>query len=130
MRIGQFILKYRLAIIIIFPLLTLAFVFGLMNLEIEPDINDMIPSTMASRIQTDHIESIFGSNNLIVVVLETDDILDPTTLKRIKTLTRVFQRHGDIERVTSLYTLKQIKNDGGAMIVDPAIKRSWHHHHF
>jgi len=124
MRIGQFILKYRLAIIIIFPLLTLAFVFGLMHLEIEPDINDMIPSTMASRIQTDHIESIFGSNNLIVVVLETDDVLDPTTLRRVKTLTRVFQRHGDIERVTSLYTLKQIKNDGGAMIVDPAIKRS------
>jgi hypothetical protein len=124
MRIENFIIKYRLAIIIIFPILTLLFVFGLMHLEIEPDINDMIPSTMASRIQTDHIESIFGSNNLIVVVLETDDVLDPTTLKRVKTLTRVFQRHGDIERVTSLYTLKQIKNDGGMMIVDPAIKRS------
>ncbi|MEA3391479.1 MAG: MMPL family transporter [Candidatus Marinimicrobia bacterium] len=124
MRIENFIIKYRLAIIIIFPILTLLFAFGLMHLEIEPDINDMIPSTMASRIQTDHIESIFDSNNLIVVVLETDDVLDPTTLKRVKTLTRVFQRHGDIERVTSLYTLKQIKNENGAMIVDPAVKRT------
>jgi len=123
MRIEQFIIKYRLAIIIIFPLLTLLFAFGLMHLEIEPDINDMIPSTMASRIQTTHIESIFGSNNLIIVVLETDDVLDPITLERVKKLTRAFQRHGDIERVTSLYTLKQINNETGAMIVDPAIKR-------
>jgi len=124
MRTEQFIIKYRLAIIIVFPVLTLLFAFGLMNLEIEPDINDMIPSTMASRIQTDHIESIFGSNNLIVVVLETEDVLDPVTLKRVKKLTRVFQRHGDIERVTSLFTLKQIKNDSGMMIVDPAIQRA------
>ncbi|MEA2077754.1 MAG: MMPL family transporter [Candidatus Marinimicrobia bacterium] len=123
MRIEQFIIKYRLAIILVFPILTLLFVFGLMHLEIEPDINDMIPSTMSSRIQTTHIESVFGSNNLIIVVLETDDVLDPVTLERVKKLTRIFQRHGDIERVTSLYTLKQIKNDAGAMIVDPAIKR-------
>lgn len=123
MKIDQLILKYRLAIIIIFPLITLFFIFGLLHLEIEPNINDMIPASMTSRIQTNYIDSIFGSNNLIIIVLETDDILAPTTLKRIKNLTRAFQHHGDIERVTSLYTLKQIKNVDDVMIVDPAIQR-------
>ncbi|MCK5816831.1 MAG: RND family transporter [Candidatus Marinimicrobia bacterium] len=123
MRIENFIIKYRLAIIIIFPLLTLAFVFGLMNLEIEPNMNNMLPKTLPSRVQTNHIETIFGSNNLVIIVLETDDVLNPLTLKRVKDLTRAFQRLGDIERVTSLYTLKQIKNENGSMIVDPAVPR-------
>ena len=123
MRSEQFIIKYRLPIIIVFILLSLGFVFGLLKLEIEPDINDMISPTMPSRIQTTEIESIFGNNNLIIVVLETDDVLNPETLARVKKLTRDFQRKSEIERVTSLYTLKQIKNDDGSMIVDPAIKR-------
>ena len=123
MRSEQLIIKYRLPIIIGFLLLSLFLSFGLMKLEIEPDINDMIAPTMPSRIQTTEIESIFGNNNLIVVVLETDDILNTETLTRVKKLTRTFQRRSEIERVTSLYTLKQIKNDDGIMIVDPAIKR-------
>lgn len=123
MKTDRFIIKNRLAILIVFPLLTLLFAFGLIQLEIEPNINDMIPETMNSRIQTSHIDSIFGSNNLILVVLETEDVLAPTTLKRIKELTRVFQRQHNIERVTSLYTLKEITNQDGVMIVDPAIRR-------
>ena len=123
MRAEQFIIKYRLAIIIIFPILTLLFVFGLMHLEIEPNMNDMIPISMPSRVQTNHIETIFGSNNLVIIVLETDDVLNSSTLKRVKDLTRAFQRLGNIERVTSLYTLKQIENENGSMIVNQAVPR-------
>lgn len=121
MRSEQFIRKYRLAIILLFPMLTLLFVFGLTRLQIEGDINDLIPRNMPSRVQTDSIEAVFGSNKLIMIVLEDEDILDTETLQRVRELTRTFQRHAAFDRVTSLFTLKRIRNEGGTMIVDPAI---------
>ena len=123
MLLEKFILKYRLAIIIIFPLISLLMVFSLTRLEIEPNINDMIPANMPSRVQTNHIDTVFGSNNLIIVVLETQDILESSSIKRVKTLTRAFQRQAGIEGVTSIFTLKHIKHENGAMVVNPAISR-------
>lgn len=123
MTLEKFIIKYRLTIIIIFPLISFLMIFSLAQVEIEANINDMIPADMPSRVQTDHIDSVFGSNNLVIIVLETPDILEPETLNRIKQLTRAFQRQAGIERVTSLFTLKHIKYENGAMIVNPAITR-------
>ncbi|MBW6458812.1 MAG: MMPL family transporter, partial [FCB group bacterium] len=117
----KIIRKFRLPIILIFPLLTLLFVFGLTRLQIEGDINDLIPADMPSRVQTDRIEKVFGSNKLIVIVLESDDVLDPSTLQRVRDLTRAFERRPEFNRVTSLYTLKHIRNEKGMMVVDPAV---------
>ncbi|MDD3095166.1 MAG: efflux RND transporter permease subunit, partial [Candidatus Marinimicrobia bacterium] len=121
MRSEQFIRKYRLAIILIFPLLTLLFVFGLTRLQIEGDINDLIPADMPSRVQTSRIEKVFGSNELIVIVLESDDELGRETLHRVRELTRAFERRPELDRVTSLFTLKHIRNEAGMMVVDPAV---------
>ncbi|MDZ7822493.1 MAG: MMPL family transporter [Candidatus Marinimicrobia bacterium] len=121
MRSEKFILKYRFWIILLFPLLTLFFVLGLTQLEIESDIKELIPEKMPSRMQTDAIENIFGSTKIIILVLETDDVLRPETLRRVKELTRVFERRSEFERVTSLFTLKHIKHREGMMVVDPAV---------
>ena len=121
MRSEKFLFRYRFWIILAFPLLTLVFVFGLLRLEIEDNINDLIPRDMPSRIQTRKIEDIFGSNKMIIIVLEHDDILRPATLERVKSLTREFERQREFERVTSLFTQKNIRNSGGMMIVEPAV---------
>lgn len=121
MRSEKFILKYRFLIIFLFPLITLFFVLGLTQLKIESDIKELIPEEMPSRMQTNEIESIFGSNKIIILVLETDDVLRPETLQRVKELTRVFERRNEFERVSSLFTLKHIKNRSGMMVVDPAV---------
>ncbi|MFA6618498.1 MAG: MMPL family transporter [Candidatus Neomarinimicrobiota bacterium] len=123
MTFEKFIVKFRLPIIIVFSLITLLLTFSLTQLEIEPNLNNLMPADMPSRVQTNYIDSTFGSNNLVIVILETPDILEPKTLKRVKELTHAFQRQSGIERVISLFTLKNIHYEDGAMIVNPAIGR-------
>lgn len=123
MTLEKFIFKFRLPIIIIFSLITLLLAFNLTQLEIEPNLNNLMPADMPSRVQTNYIDSAFGSNNLVMIILETPDILEPATLKRVKELTHAFQRQAGIERVISLFTLKDIRYEDGAMIVNPAIGR-------
>ena len=58
---------------------------------------------------------------MIMLLVETDDVLKTETLKRIKKMSRQMKRIKGIDKVMSLFELKQIKSEDGAMIVNPAV---------
>jgi hypothetical protein len=78
---------------------------------------------MASRLNKDRIEELFGGTEMIMVLLKTDDVLKTETLKRVKIMSRQMKRIKGIDKVMSLFELKHIKSEDGAMIVNPAVKR-------
>ena len=63
---------------------TLAFATLLFKLEIDPELKNYFPKTMTSVVNTDRIEEVFGNQDLVMVIFETDDILKEETLKRVK----------------------------------------------
>jgi len=56
-----------------------------------------------------------------MVILESDDVLNPETLSRIEALSSGFTEMKYFDKVISLFEIKTISGDDGFMLVDPLI---------
>ncbi len=116
------IIRYRWPIIIGFILITVFFAGQLPDAKIQPDLETYIPDTVPARLNTAALEEIFGGSDMVMVLLETEDVLNPATLKRVGKLSRQFKRIKGVNQVLSLFDSKDIRGEDGVMIVDPAVK--------
>jgi len=120
---GDTVVRFRWFIIPAFVAVSVFFGLQLRNAKIDSDIKSQLPADVPSRISTDKIEDIFGGTEMLMVLVQADDVLDPETLKRVKRISRQVKRIKGVDRVLSMFDLKSIKSEHGAMIVDPAVKR-------
>lgn len=121
--LSEKLIKYRWPIIIAFVLITILLGRQIPKAQMNPDMLTYLPKTMESRLNKDRIEALFGGTEMIMVLLETDDVLNSETLIRVKKMSRRMKRIKGIDKVMSLFELKHIKSEDGAMIVNPAVKR-------
>ena len=119
----KYIIKYRWPIIVFFTVVTLIFSFSLKDLSIDADLKHYFPNSMESMIATDKIEEKFGSQDMVMIIFKTNDILNPESLKRIKNIDRGLKRIPGIRKTTSLFSSNRIYGEGGVMYVEPAIGR-------
>lgn len=120
--LSEQIIRFRLIIILLFTAVTVFFALQLPKVEIDTDIKSHLPKDMPSRLDTDRIDELFGGTEMLMVLVQTDDILNTETLKRVKRLSRDIKRIKGVDKVMSLFDLKSIKNEDGMMVVDPAVK--------
>jgi len=121
--LAEKILKLRWLIIIGFILISLLAGMQIRKAEIEPDMKKSLPDDMASRLATDKIDEMFGGTEMLMILLETEDVLNTETLKRTKKLSKELNRIKGVDKVMSLFDLKYIRSEDGAMLVDPAVRR-------
>ncbi|MFC2130139.1 RND family transporter [Bacteroidota bacterium] len=122
-KFSEYIIKYRWFIIIGFIVLTAFFAIQLQKVEIDSAMKSMLPDDMPSLVDTDKIEEIFGGTDMLMILFKTDDVLKPETLKRLEKISRKINRIKGIDKVLSLFDMKNIKGSDGMMIVDPAVKQ-------
>jgi hydrophobe/amphiphile efflux-3 (HAE3) family protein len=118
---AELIVKYRWYIIIAFIATTIIFAIQIPNAEIDSDVKSQLPPNIQSRLTLDKIENIFGGTDMAMILFETDDIINKKTLTRLKKISRKVNRIKGVDRVLSLFELKEIKGEDGAMIVNPAV---------
>jgi hydrophobe/amphiphile efflux-3 (HAE3) family protein len=99
------------------------FGFQIFRAEINPDLESYIYEGMPSRINTNLIEEIFGGDEMVMILFETDDILNKETLSRVKKVNKQLKDLDGIDETMSLFDAKNIKGEDGAMVVDPVIRR-------
>jgi hydrophobe/amphiphile efflux-3 (HAE3) family protein len=117
------IIKYRYWIIAVSLLLTVGVSMALLKLEIDPDLKNYFPKTMTSMVNTDRIEELFGSQDIIMMIFEADDILDEATLKRLKAVEKEIGRLDGVKRTSSLFGSNHIYGEDGVMYVEPTVLR-------
>jgi predicted RND superfamily exporter protein len=117
------IVRARWLIIVGFAALAIFFGSRIPQAQIESDMKAMLPSDMASRLNTDKIDELFGGTDMLMVILKSDDILNPGTLVRAKAISKGMKRIKGVDKVLSLFELKNIKGEEGTMIVEPAVRR-------
>ncbi len=122
-RTSELIVKLRWFIMCFFIVVSAIFGLQIRKAEIDPAMKTQLPPDMPSRVITDKIDELFGGTEMIMIMLKSEDVLNPETLKRTKALTQKMKRVRGIDKVLSLFELKSIKGEEGAMIVDPAVKR-------
>ncbi|MBL6974173.1 MAG: RND family transporter [Deltaproteobacteria bacterium] len=122
-RITGWVVRLRWVVIAAFVGITAFFAAQIPDARMDPEVKNQLPTDMPSRLDLDRIEELFGGTDMTLVLLQSDDVLTGDTLGRIRRLTRRFERLRPVDRVMSLFTLKDIRAEGGDMIVDPAVKR-------
>lgn len=121
--IADKIVRFRWIIIFAFIAVTLLFGSQIRRAEIESDMKAMLPRDMESRVNTDKIDELFGGTDMLMVIIKTDDVLNPETLNRVKNISKKMKRIKGVDKVLSLFELKNIKGEEGTMIVNPAVRR-------
>jgi len=117
----DFVIKHRAIVLGFFFLFILAAATQLPRVTIDPSMKSQFPEDMPSRLNIDRIEHLFGGTEFVMVMVLADDVTAPATLRRVRDLSRAIERLDQVERVLSLFTLKDIRGEDGAMVVDPAV---------
>ncbi len=121
-KLSLFAIRFRWLIITVFLGATLFMGMQMKKAHFNPDMLTYLPEDMTSRVHQKAIEDIFGGTDLAMIVVKTDDVINEATLKRVKAFSREMKKIKGIEKVMSLYDIKQIRNDSDAMLVDPAVR--------
>ena len=121
MKIEEFVTKRANIIIIITIVIAALCIYPITQTTINPDLESYLPVTMSSRVNSDSIAQIFGEDEPLMVIFETNDVLNPKTLERIELITSEFESSDAFSRVYSLANAKSIKGEDGYLLVDPVI---------
>jgi predicted RND superfamily exporter protein len=123
MKNDVFVIKYRWPILVGCLFVTVVMGIQLRNMKIDTDPQNLIPSTMSSRINTKQIEDVFGPNDGLIILLESNDVLSEKTLQRIKAISGECHGIKGVKDVLSLFDTKRINSQDNSMIVSPAVNK-------
>lgn len=118
----SFVLRYRWFIIAATLIAVVVSAIWLFKLKINSDLETYLPENMSSRQQTTLIEEIFGNEEPLLIVLESEDVLQTATLERLQAISEAFEYDSRFSYVFSLFQAKNIRSDDGMMLVDPVVQ--------
>ena len=115
--------KYKGLFIGITVLLMAISAMQIPNLTIDSGFNDYIPGEVGNKAYLNEIDSIFGGNEKILLILTKDsDIVNQKTFERIKNLTTDLEKTDGIEHCMSLKDVIEIRLDeDGITSFDPIL---------
>ncbi|MBN1479506.1 RND family transporter [candidate division KSB1 bacterium] len=120
-KLAERIVHYRWLVLLFFFAVTLIFTTQIPRVIIDTDLKSQLPKDMPSRLDTDKIDELFGGTEMLLVIVRTDDVLQPETLVRVRSMAKKINRVDGVDKVLSLFDLKSIKSEDGMMIVEPAV---------
>ncbi len=105
------ILNYNWLILVIVVLLTFFLGYQLKNLKINADILSSLPDNDPHAALLKKIGEKFGSNNMGIVLLKTDNVYQTKVLEDVRTITDTLSTIDGILSVTSLTNIINISKD-------------------
>ncbi|MEA1912597.1 MAG: MMPL family transporter [candidate division WOR-3 bacterium] len=108
-KFANLVIKYRIIIIVSTVALTGLLGYQLKNLKIDTDIQRYLPQDDPEVILFNEVGDEFGGTTLAMVALETDNVFNYKTLKRIDKITEEFNQMDEISQVISLTDIIDIK---------------------
>jgi predicted RND superfamily exporter protein len=120
----KIIKKYRALVIVSFILLAIFSAFQLPELTINPRFDEYIPKEVGNRAYLNKLDSIFGGNEKILLILTTNgNIINPRSFKRINNITNELTDLEGVERCLSLNDIIEIKQEDGITTLAPIVEK-------
>lgn len=107
-RLSQFIVKYKVIIVILTLGITAFFGYQTKDLKMDTDIINSLPNNDSVAALYKHIGNEFGGNSIGMVILKTDNIFKTSVLNDIKRVTDSLSIMPGISTVTSLTNIIDI----------------------
>ncbi len=118
---NHWIIKYRLPIVLLFTGITLASLFLLPRLQVNSDLASYVPDGMGNKKYMKQLDSIFGGSEMVLVMLHAPDVVNHSTLSRLKVLKEELGNLDGIDRCISPFDAQDISIQDGFMIMDPLL---------
>ncbi len=115
-KFAQWIVRYRLLIVIITFGLTVSLGYQIQDLKLDSDILNSLPTNDPTAEMYKNIGNKFGGNTMGMVILKTTNIFKTSVLEDVKQVTDSLSVMPGISTVTSLTNVIDIK--GGNMGID------------
>ena len=117
----NWIVKFRLPIVLLFSGLTILSMFLLPRLEVNPDLASYVPDGMGNKKHMKELDSIFGGSEMVLVMMQAPDVVNHTTLSRLKVLKEELINLEGIDRCISPFDAQVVSTQDGFMIMDPLL---------
>jgi hydrophobe/amphiphile efflux-3 (HAE3) family protein len=118
---NYWLIKYRLIIIIVSVGISILSLLLFPRLEINPDLDSYLPEHSENIINTRKLDSIFGSGEMIMVLLKGEDVVNPATLERFDALTNELSNLEGIDRCISPFDAQEISTVDGFIQMEPIL---------
>jgi predicted RND superfamily exporter protein len=105
-------IRYRWTIVVIVVLLTAFFGYQMKNLKVDSNIVDSLPKDDSTVRLFKEVGNRYGGNQVGIIVLESDNVLNPQTLESIKKITDTLSGIKGIFDVTSLTNMVTLNVEG------------------
>lgn len=116
---NYWLIKYRLPIVILFAGITLLSLLALPKLEVNPDLEKYVPDNIGNQKYIKELDSIFGGSEMILVMLETEDVINFSSLTRLGLLAKELEKLDGIDRCITPFDAQSISTQDGFLIMDP-----------
>jgi len=100
------ILKRPLIVILVIGIVTLSFGWHIQNLTFRTSVYDMVVEDLPETVRYVTFKEVFGSDEIIRVVIKTDDVFASNNFDYIETLSAAAEKLDGIRRVVSLAAMK------------------------
>ncbi len=106
-KLGGFIEKKPLVVIVIIVIVTLGFSSFLPQIEFKTDFNEFMPDDELSRANN-RVQDYFGTNNMLMFILaeknQSSSVITPESVKELYYIEENLNKHEDISAIISLST--------------------------
>ena len=121
-KFANFVVRFSWLFIILFLGVAAFFALQLKKVELDIEMKNQLPPDLPTRLNLDKIEELFGGTDMAMIVISADNILEQKTLERIEKMSKAVERVGELDRVISLFTSKDIISEFGQMTVERTVR--------
>lgn len=99
--------------------ITLVSLYFIPKIEVNPNLDSYIPDDIENKVYLKELDSIFGGNEIIIVMLEAGDVVNPSTLERLQNSAEAIADLEGVERCMTPFDAQNITIDDGYMVMEP-----------
>ena len=120
----EWILNRPLVIVACFAAVSIFFALQIPKLAFRTSIYELLIDNLSETIRYADSKKVFGSDEIIQVVVKADDILDAVAFRKIEALSETFGTIPGVRRVISLPAIKKKVDPGGNWTIERS-DNSW-----
>jgi diguanylate cyclase (GGDEF)-like protein len=112
------IVRRRVQVLLAIALVTLFFGWQVPKLHIKTSIYDLVIEDLPETAHYNEFKEVFGSDEIIRVVVKAENVFDPATFRKIEELVSTATEMEGVRRVISLPGIKKDVDPGGTWSLD------------
>ena len=116
------ILKHRFKWLLALVIILIFSFFGMQRVSIDTSNESFFPDDYPLIREANRFEELFGNEEFVFVLAESEEVFSTTTLKQIRDLSQTLEEEVPfVDEVTSITNIEQMKSEGNNLIIEDLV---------